>query len=96
MIILKKNKIDEILVTGPPFSQFIVGYLLAKIFRKKLINRLPGSLVFLSSFTSGLKKTSLRYKFNFWLEKEILSKADRIILNTNHSKKRILQSFFLY
>ncbi len=89
---LRKNEINKILVTGPPFSQFIVGYILSKIFRKKLIIDYQDPWYFYLPF-HGLTEKSLRYRFNFWLEKKILPRADRIIFNTNFVKKEYCKVF---
>jgi glycosyltransferase involved in cell wall biosynthesis len=90
--LLRKNQINKILVTGPPFSQFIIGYILSKIFGKKLVVDYQDPWYFYLS-VNGFKENSMRYKFNFWLEKKILSRADKIVFNTNLVKKEYCKVF---
>ena len=75
--ILRKNKIDIIIVTGPPFSSFLIAYFLSKIFKKKLILdfRDPWTI-----YSGNLSKVGL------WickkLENKIIDFADALIFNT--------------
>ena len=75
--IIKKNKIDVIIVTGPPFSAFLIGYLLSALLNKKLIIdfRDPWSLHD-NNLTKMGKKLSKR------IESFLLNYSNAIIFNT--------------
>lgn len=76
--ILKKNNIIKIVVTGPPFSTFIIGFILSEIFNKKLI--LDYRDPWINSFQN--KEKLFKGKFNYFVQKKILEGADAIIFNT--------------
>ncbi len=75
--IIKESKIDIIIVTGPPFSSFLIAYLLSKFLRIKLI------LDFRDPWTIYHHSLSaLGFKLCKWLEKKFLNYSDALVLNT--------------
>jgi glycosyltransferase involved in cell wall biosynthesis len=81
--IIKKNNINTIIVTGPPFSLFVAAYLLSIVFKIDLIVDYQDPWFFDND--NGGKK------LNFFLEKLILKKAQKIILNTPEAKDEYLK-----
>ena len=72
-----KYKIDIILTTSPPFSVHLTGLML------KLITNRPLVVDFRDPWTlsDDYKRTGLLYRFDRWLEKTVLQKADLVICN---------------
>lgn len=93
MSIIKKEKIDKIIVTGPPFSSFLIAYLSSKIFNIKLIVDYRDPWFIWDNYSSFFR-SSIRLKFvNFFLEKKILTHAWKIIFNTKATQKAYLETF---
>lgn len=90
--VIRKNNVDKIIVTGPPFSQFIIGYILKAIFKKRFIIDYQDPWTFYLHL-HGIKRNSSRYKFNLWLERKMLDKADKIVFNTNLAKIEYCKTF---
>lgn len=81
--ITRKDNINTIIVTGPPFSPFVAAYLLSILFKVDLIIDYQDPWVF--DDENGGKK------FNWFLEKLILKKAKKIIFNTQRTKDEYLK-----
>jgi glycosyltransferase involved in cell wall biosynthesis len=83
--IIKKNPIDAIIATGPPFSSFIIGYALKKEFGSHLI------LDYRDPWTTHRTARPFSIFFgrvlNSTLEKKIVSSASAIVFNTEKMKK---------
>ncbi len=80
IFIIKKNRIDVIVVTGPPFSAFLIGYFLSSILKKKLIIdfRDPWSL-------HDNNLTKLGKILSKRIENFLLNYSDLIIFNTSRT-----------
>ena len=78
--LIKKKNVGIIIVTGPPFSSFLIGYSLSKILNKVLIldYRDPWTL-----YTSNLSNLGL--KICKLIEKKILIVSKAIIFNTERA-----------
>ena len=83
--VVRRRRIDAIVITGPPFSWFRIAAKLKKAFG------LPIVLDFRDPWTAN----SLRYKGTLfwrywpsqWMERKAVTAADLVILNTPYSKK---------
>ena len=76
--VVKENNIDVIVVTGPPFSAFLIGYFLSLLFKKKLIIdfRDPWTL-----HDNNLTKIGVFLSKR--IESALLNYSDAIIFNTS-------------
>jgi glycosyltransferase involved in cell wall biosynthesis len=81
--IIKKNDINTVIVTGPPFSPFVAAYLLSILFKLDLIIDYQDPWFFDDDNGGN--------KFNWFLEKLILKKAQKIIFNTHRTKEEYLK-----
>ena len=79
--IITKEKINTIIVTGPPFSPFIAAYLLSVFFKTDLI------LDYQDPWVIDKDRFEPLYtkKYNWFIEKKILKKAKKIIFNTQET-----------
>ena len=84
--IIKKDHIDTIIVTGPPFSPFIAAYLLCKIFKIDLIIDYQDPWF----WDMDRKESLFRRKSNWIFEKIILKNAKKVIFNTEKAKEEYL------
>ena len=91
LTIIKKNKIDVILVTGPPFSQVISAYFLSRIGRTKFI------IDYRDPWTAhpwkGRYTSLFSEKINAVAEKIIIKKADALVFTTKVMRDRTYQFF---
>ncbi|MEA1973756.1 MAG: glycosyltransferase [Candidatus Cloacimonadota bacterium] len=78
--IIKENKIDIILVTGSPFSLFVLGSFLKIITKKKLIFDYRDPWYNNKFYTN---QSFIRKKYNYFFEKFSLKNADAIIGTTD-------------
>ncbi len=78
--VIKKNNIDIIIVTGPPFSSFLIGYFLSQLMKTKLILDFRDPWTFYHGNLS-----TLGLKFCKWIEKKMMNFADALVFNTNKS-----------
>ena len=78
--IIKRYKIDTVIVTLPPFSSCLIPYFLSFFYKFNFIidYRDPSKLY---------RKSSFGEKFVWFIEKKILSKANKVIFNTNKAQK---------
>ena len=76
--IIKKDQIKTIIVTGPPFSPFITGYLLSILLKTGLI------LDYQDPWVIDIDRIESKFtkRYNWFLEKLILKRANKIIFNT--------------
>ena len=86
--IIKKNNIDIIIVTGPPFSFFLTAYFLAKLKKKRLIIDYRDPWIFYQD-----RKPKFYRVINKFIEKKILYFSNGIVFNTNYSKKAYCKEF---
>ena len=83
MKIMKSDKINTIIVTGPPFAPFITGYLLSSFFNAELILDYQDPWVL---DKDRPEESNFTKKYNWYLEKTILKRATKIIFNTLEAK----------
>lgn len=88
MKILRKEKFQKILVSAPPFSSFLIGYILSKIFKVDLI------LDYRDPWFIDLGPSVIFKKAVFGIEKKILKGATNIVFNTNKARELYLESGF--
>jgi len=84
-----KKKISAVFTTAPPFSSFLVGYLL------KIKHNIPWVCDYRDLWTDDVLREwvpSYRKIFEKWLEKKIVSKADAII-SVSEKKVEFLKQF---
>jgi glycosyltransferase involved in cell wall biosynthesis len=79
--LLRKYKIRTVVVTGPPFSSFLIPYFHSFFFKFKFIIDYRDPWVLYSNPSSKIRRS-----INWFLEKIILNKADIIIFNTLKTK----------
>ncbi len=79
--LLMKYKIGTVIVTGPPFSSFLIPCALSFFFKFKFIIDYRDPWILYSGSFSKIRK-----KINWFIEKKILNKADVIIFNTQKVK----------
>ncbi len=77
--LLKKFKIGTVIVTGPPFSSFLIPYILLFFLKFKLIIDYRDPWILYS-------EPGIRKKINWFIEKIILKKTDVIIFNTQKAQ----------
>jgi len=79
--VIIKEKINTIIITGPPFSPFIAAYLLSIFFKTDLI------LDYQDPWVIDKDRFEPLYtkKYNWFIEKVILKKAKKIIFNTQET-----------
>jgi glycosyltransferase involved in cell wall biosynthesis len=84
----KREKIDVLFCTGPPFSAFLSGYLISKFYKCDLI------LDYRDLWTQNpfLKKSFFANKLNRFLERRILKKA-KYVIATNPKAEAQLKEF---
>lgn len=84
----KKEKIDVLFCTGPPFSAFLSGYLISKFCNCDLM------LDYRDLWTQNpfLKKSFLANKLSRFLERKILKKA-KYVITTNPKAETQLRNF---
>ncbi len=78
--IIRENNINEIIVTGPPFSSFFIGYFLSLLSGKDLVVDYQDPWHLYS-------KPGLKSKIYWCLEKKIMNRAKAIILNTEKARE---------
>ena len=85
--IIKKDHIDTIIVTGPPFSPFLTAYLLCLFFNIDLV------IDYQDPWYLDLDRieTPIKKNYNWILEKLILKRAKKIIFNTQIAKDEYLK-----
>ena len=85
--IIKKYKINTVVVTGPPFSSFLIPYALSFFLKFKLIidYRDPWTV---DDHNGGISRFEKEY--NNFFEKLILKEAEKIIFNTLRTKEAYL------
>ena len=76
--IIKKDHINTIIVTGPPFSPFLTAYLLCIFFKIDLIIDYQDPWVLADDYNVSFFKK----KYTWFLEKLLLKKSKKIIFNT--------------
>ena len=82
--ILRKDKYDVIYTTSPPHSEQLIGYFLAKLFRKKWVADFRDPIL----DSSGYSPSPFRHWVNQFLEKLVVSNAHRIIIiSQNYMEK---------
>jgi hypothetical protein len=95
--IIRKHNIRKILISSPPNSSQLIGYILKKVTKVKWItdfrdpivgNIAEVNLIRPSDFLSKIEKL-LRVKF----EKLIVNNADKVVLNTESHRKELLEKF---
>ena len=84
----KMVKFDYIIVSGPPFSSFLLAYLLSKYTRVKLCLDYRDPWFEYQGNSSKLNK-----KLNDFLERKILIHSNKIIFNTNFARSAYLKNF---
>jgi hypothetical protein len=95
--VIIKNKISKVIVTGPPFSSFLIAYFVSIILKVELYldYRDPWFLDWEDNAKFFKTKVSMRW-LNLCIEKSILKRAKEIIFNTMLVKKDYLKSFPQY
>jgi hypothetical protein len=90
--IIIKDKINVVIVTGPPFSPFVTAYLLSIIFGIDLVidYQDPWSLA------DDYEGSFFKRKYTWFIEKLILKKAKRIIFNTQTALDKHLKQKFKF
>jgi glycosyltransferase involved in cell wall biosynthesis len=88
--LLLSPDIDLIFAVGPPFSVLLIGSLLKKFSRKKLILDFKDMWVGRNQHEHRTRLCSLLSKP---IEKRIVKGADRIILNTEYSYRRFVEKY---
>ncbi len=81
--IIKKDRIDTIIATGPPFSPFVAAFILSKIFKADLVIDYQDPWFF--------DEDNGGRKLNMFLEKRIMKRASKIIFNTDRTKEEYLK-----
>ena len=82
--ILRKEKCDVIYTTSPPHSEQFIGYILAKLFRKKWVADFRDPVL----DSSGYSPSPFRLRVDKFLEKLVVRNAHRIIIiSQNYIKK---------
>ena len=76
--IVRKNKINTIIVTGPPFSPFLTAYLLSFIFKIDLIIDYQDPWVLADDYDVSWFKR----RYTWFFEKLLLKNAKYVIFNT--------------
>ena len=87
--IVKDFKVDTIVVTGPPFSTFIVGYCLAKLKNLRLVIDYRDPWVFYQQ-----SKSKFHRAVNYYLEKKIINYSRVVVFNTEYAKNGYLNKYF--
>jgi glycosyltransferase involved in cell wall biosynthesis len=89
--VLQSKKFDAIIATGPPFSSFIMGYILSKRFKVKLV------LDYRDPWTTHQTARKYSYLFgksiNKFLEKKIVANASAIVVNTGRMRSSFEEKF---
>jgi glycosyltransferase involved in cell wall biosynthesis len=90
--VIKENKIDLIIATGPPFSTMVIGWLLSIVTKKKLV------LDYRDPWTNiwGLNRKIFRKRINTFLERFIIRQASAIVLCTQKMKDNFIKDFGTY
>ena len=71
-----------VIVTGPPFSSFLIPYIISFFLRFKfIVDYRDPWILYLSNYSN------LRKKINWFFEKRILQRADCLIFNTINAMK---------
>ncbi len=87
--LVKKKKFDKIIVTGPPFSSFLIAYFCSVLFNVDLIVDYRDPWFIWDNYSSFFRAKIKLRKVNFFIERKILKHAWKIVFNT----KRTLQSY---
>lgn len=74
--IMREEKCDVIYTTSPPHSEQVIGYFIAKIFRKKWVADFRDPML----DSSGYSPSRFRYFVDSFLEKLVVRNADKIII----------------
>ena len=91
--VIKKNKIDKIIVTGPPFTQFLIGYFASLFTKAELYIDYQDPWFLWDSYSSFFRaKISLK-KVTLFIEKTILNRAKKIVLNTSVAMDEYVKKF---
>lgn len=90
--VIIKEKINTIIITGPPFSPFIAAYLLSIIFKTDLI------LDYQDPWVIDKDRFEPLYtkRYNWFIEKMILRRAKKVIFNTQETidgYKKLITNF---
>ena len=88
LLIIKKYNINTVLVSVPPFSSLIIGYLLSKVTGVKFVADYqdPWTL-------HKREKYNFNKKLNSLCEKIIIKSSNIIVLNTMYAKNAYLEKF---
>ena len=78
--LLKKHNIKTVVVTGPPFSSYLIPYFLSFFFKFSL------TIDYRDPWFLYIDSSKIEKKSSWFIEKKILDKADTIIFNTNKVK----------
>lgn len=89
--LIRKEKIDLIYVTSPPFSPLLVGYLLKKATGKPLLFEYRDSWQDNLDHRHGLSQT--RRKTEEYLERVVIRNANQVVLVTEGMRKNMVSKF---
>lgn len=82
--IIRKENVDIIYASCPPFSSAIIGYILKRITKKHLVIDFRDMYaVEIPSLSKSFKKPRLRQKVDSWIEAKIIKHADIILVTSN-------------
>ena len=79
-LLIKKHKFEIVIVTGPPFSSFLIPYVISFFLKFKFILDYRDPWILYLNNDSNFKR-----KINWFVEKKILRRADLIIFNTKNA-----------
>lgn len=91
--VIRRYKIKKIVVTGPPFSQFFIGYFASIFTKAELYVDYQDPWFLWENYSSFFRKGLRLKKVNLFLEKTILSRAKKIVLNTSVAKDEYVKQF---
>ena len=78
--IIRRHNVKTVVVTGPPFSSFLIPYIISFFLKFKFfVDYRDPWILYLNSYSN------LRKKVNWFFEKRILQRADCLIFNTKNA-----------
>jgi len=88
---IKKEKVDAIISSATPYTSHLVSYILSKLFNLPLVLYYQDPWV----IEKSIKRGNFRFRFEFYLEKKIVSAAKLLIFCTESTRQEYLRLFRL-